>query len=206
MTALIELIKKTEKCPHLYLGEPSLTNLSHFVDGYCWGYFDAYADKNAPVNPFAGFNGYISDIYNTNLTLDYCGILLMFSENEEEALKKFFKHFDDYIRIPDYQKNPLYLKFKKYAQCDKLKPADLKISLDNYLTNFPQPFSNNKSNVEVYILFKKYLTEKQGLKDSDNWDAEYLERYHNEHTVLNEIFNTFTDFIKEFVGENFYKG
>ena len=80
------------------------------------------------------------------------------------------------------------------------------MSLDGYLDDFPQPFSNNCSKKELYALFKKYLSDTQGLKDCDNWDIEYLEMYKNEHAVLNEIFNTFTTFIKEFVGEDYYKG
>lgn len=204
MTALIELIKKIEKCPPLYLIEPSLTNLSHLVEGYFWGFNDAYTDKRTPSNPFAGFNEYISDIYDTTLSLNYCGIILLFSENEEDALKKFFKHFDDYIRIPDYKKNPLYLKFKSYAEKDNLKLEDLKTALDTYLTDYPQRFSNNKSDIEVYTFFKKYLSDKQGLKDADNWDSEYLAAYKDERIVLKQIFCDFTEFIKDFVGEQHY--
>ena len=204
MTILIELIKRIEKCPPMFIGEYSLTRLSQFINGYTCGFNDACTDQKPHIHPLDGFNEYISDIYDTTLSLNYCGIILLFSENEEEALKKFFKHFDDYIRIPDYQKNPLYLKFKRYAEKDNLKLEDLKTALDTYLTDFPQHFSNNKADIEVYTLFKKYLSDKQGLKDADNWDAEYLAVYHDEKTVLKQIFCDFTEFIKDFVGEQHY--
>lgn len=204
MNTLIKLIKKIEKCPPLYLIESSLTNLSHLVNGYFWGFHDAYTNPKILYNPFAGFNEYISDIYNTDLALDYCGIILLFSENEEEALKKFFKHFDDYIRLPDYKKNPLYLKFKSYAEKDNLKLEDLKTALDTYLTNHPQAFSNNKSDIEVYSLFKKYLRDKKNLKDADNWDTCYLADYKDERIVLKQIFCDYTEFIKDFVGDQHY--
>ena len=204
MTTLIKLIKKIEKCPPLYLVEPSLTNLSNLVEGYLWGFHDAYSGKKIPTNPFAGFNEYISDIYSTNLSLDYCGIILLFSETEEDALKKFFKHFDDYIKIPDYQKNPLYLTFRRYAKNDNSELKHLKTTLDTYLTNYPQAFSNNKSDIEVYSLFKKYLSDKKNLNDANNWDVEYLAAYKDERIVLKQIFCDFTEFIKDFVGEQHY--
>lgn len=85
---IIDLLRKIKRRPGLYLGEPSLTKLKFFLDGYVLG---------ARCESFSsGFNEWIAKKYNILKSYGWHDIILMESASEEEAFDNFFTLLNEY--------------------------------------------------------------------------------------------------------------
>ena len=94
MDTLYDLLQKIRERPTLYLGEPSITFLNHFISGYAFGRREIEVGS---TNCLAGFQEYVQKYYNTCLTKGWAGLILDHSSNQKEALEKFFELLDEHI-------------------------------------------------------------------------------------------------------------
>ena len=79
-----DLITEIEKSPGMYLGRPSITRLSAFIDGYLLGV--------ASDEPFlGGFQKWIASKYEVKSTHKWSEIILFFEQGEEQAFARFFE-------------------------------------------------------------------------------------------------------------------
>ena len=204
MHYILDYIKKVEKCPPMYLGDWNLTNLSHQLNGMV--YLQNLMDiKVSEEDPLIGFTDYVAELYNDQRTLNYRGLILAYSENEKEALKTFFKLFDDYIRIPAYKKNTFYKIFNDYS---KRTDKNWVIFLENrtYFRDYRYGFDCGLTDREFFGLFQEYIQKNYGKPDINALHEHFMEIYEDESKAFDEIFKVLTEFLKLTVGEDYYCG
>lgn len=93
---MLELIKKIEKRPSLYLGCHSINYLRVFLNGFLYAMpkdesIEFYKD-------FEGFQAYTQKKYQVTTTQGWHQIILFYSANEADALDKFFEIFNDFLK------------------------------------------------------------------------------------------------------------
>ena len=105
MDTLYRFLQKIRKRPRIYLGEPSITALRHFIYGYgCCFRLNKICVDNTCLD---GFQEYVQKYYNTRLTKDWAGLILDHSANEKEAFEKFFELLDEHLTSDSNTKNSL---------------------------------------------------------------------------------------------------
>jgi hypothetical protein len=97
MISFYELIEKIKQRPALYLGKAALSQLQTFLDGYTF----ALRQVNIPVSQeeqeFEQFQEWIEAKFNQVATQHWSRIILFYSEDERDALERFFQLFNDFI-------------------------------------------------------------------------------------------------------------
>ncbi len=97
MISFYELIEKIKQRPALYLGKCSLSQLQTFLDGYTF----ALRQVNLPVSQeeqdFEQFQEWIEAKFNQYSTQYWSRIILFYSEDERDALERFFGLFNEFI-------------------------------------------------------------------------------------------------------------
>jgi hypothetical protein len=92
MASIVTLIDEIKSRPAMYLGRRSLSCLRSFLDGWC------YRDKEEPCDAsfFRGFHEWVERKYGQKDTQSWDRIILFYSQDEADALDRFFKLFDEY--------------------------------------------------------------------------------------------------------------
>ncbi|MGK9176068.1 hypothetical protein KXR87_23140 [Yokenella regensburgei] len=99
MNDIIKLIDMIEKRPALYLSRHTISALKAFLDG--WQMREPKDIVNMEV--FANFQSYIEDYYEIN-GHSWDKIILLFSQDESDALSDFFVRYKE-MKIIYRQKN-----------------------------------------------------------------------------------------------------
>ncbi len=93
MTSIIELIKKIEERPAMYISKNYISCLRAFIDG--WYFRDT---SNITDIDFMGdFQDWITSKYKITTNHSWNDIILFYSQDEVDALKNFFKEFDEFL-------------------------------------------------------------------------------------------------------------
>ncbi len=89
--SLYQTLDKMRERPAMYMGEATLTALSHFISGF-------YEGCNFETNespPFSGFNNFVGNYYGKYTTAGWKNLILAdHFGNELEALKRFYELLD----------------------------------------------------------------------------------------------------------------
>jgi Trp operon repressor len=97
MISFYELIEKIKQRPALYLGKAALSQFQTFLDGYTF----ALRQVNIPVSQeeqeFEQFQEWIETRFNQPSTQHWSRIILFYSEDERDALDRFFELFNEFI-------------------------------------------------------------------------------------------------------------
>ncbi|WES68093.1 hypothetical protein [Superficieibacter sp. HKU1] len=90
MNDIVKLINMIEKKPALYLSRHTISSLKAFLDG--WQMRDPTGVTNMEV--FAKFQYYIEDYYEVK-GHSWDKIILLFSQDENDALNTFFARYNE---------------------------------------------------------------------------------------------------------------
>jgi len=93
MASIIELIKKIEKRPAMYIGENSISCLKAFLDGWQLALDYDYIDSLL----FQEFQSWVELKYGLPNTRGWHSIILFHSQDQPDALCTFFELFNDYL-------------------------------------------------------------------------------------------------------------
>ena len=98
MGGLIELLRKIQARPGMYLGSPSITNLFMFLVGY------KTARRELGIEPtelelqfYSGFQPWIQQRFQVQTVNSWANIILLYSTDEKEAFAYFFKLWDEFL-------------------------------------------------------------------------------------------------------------
>lgn len=96
MADLCELLHQIKKRPGMFLDSPSIKSLQMLM----MGYNIARRDQNIPLTKqeieFQGFQQWIQDKYNVLSSKSWATIILENSQDERDALNKFFELFEEF--------------------------------------------------------------------------------------------------------------
>jgi hypothetical protein len=96
MADLCELLHQIKKRPGMFLDSPSIKSLQMLM----MGYNIARRDQNIPLTKqeleFQGFQQWIQDKYNVLSSKSWATIILENSQDERDALNKFFDLFEEF--------------------------------------------------------------------------------------------------------------
>jgi len=98
MDDLLKVLRDIQKCPHLYLGEPSLERLYSYIGGFSCAE-EIFGRQSTCLD---GFQEYIQGIYNIHSDQNWANIIQFFCVTQAEAFDMFYKHLDDFIRQNNY--------------------------------------------------------------------------------------------------------
>ncbi|MEM9276615.1 MAG: hypothetical protein AAGA80_27285 [Cyanobacteria bacterium P01_F01_bin.143] len=97
MISFYELIDKIKQRPALYLGKCSLSQLQSFLDGYTFALRQADISISREEEEFEQFQEWIEAKLNQPSTQSWSRIILFYSEDERDALERFFELFNEFI-------------------------------------------------------------------------------------------------------------
>ncbi len=83
-----ELLAAIEKSPGMYLGRPSITRLSAFIDGYLLG--------TSGEASLEGFQTWAAEKHRIKSAHKWSEIILFFEQEESDAFRRFFELFQEY--------------------------------------------------------------------------------------------------------------
>lgn len=92
----IEILKKIEQNPVIYLGQKSLVLLKAFISGYSVRLFEE--DENH-ADFFSDFQKFVSEKYNVTTDQGWAQIIGFFSGNDIAAFDRFFELFEEYLTV-----------------------------------------------------------------------------------------------------------
>lgn len=97
MLDLYELLGKIQKRSSLYLGKQSLSHLNVFLDGYTFARRQLGIPLTEEEKKFEDFQEWIEIRFNQADTQSWSRIILFYSEDEADALKRFFDLFEEFL-------------------------------------------------------------------------------------------------------------
>lgn len=97
MLDLHELLEKIKQRPSLYLGKRSLSHLQVFLDGYTFARRQLGVSITEQEQEFDDFQEWIEQRFNQPSTQSWTRIILFYSEDEADALNRFFELFEDFL-------------------------------------------------------------------------------------------------------------
>ena len=98
MNFMKKILEQMRIRPGMYLGDCKLDNLSAFINGYMYRLFQ---EEDIIPEFYPGFQEYIAKKYSVTTGQHWSKILDFYSDSEEEALKKFFQHLDEYTEMDE---------------------------------------------------------------------------------------------------------
>ena len=98
MLDLYDLLGKIKQRPSLYLGKRSLSHLHVFLDGYTFSRRQIGIPITEQEKDFEEFQEWIEHRFNQADTQSWSRIILFYSEDEADALKRFFELFEDFLK------------------------------------------------------------------------------------------------------------
>ncbi|KOR34205.1 hypothetical protein AM228_25370 [Planktothricoides sp. SR001] len=101
MLDLYDIIRKIEKRPAMYLGQPSITHLQSFLAGYFFARHQLGEVETEQEKQFANFDPWIQEKFKITSSQSWDKIILFFSQDERQALDLFFELFNEFARVDD---------------------------------------------------------------------------------------------------------
>ncbi len=105
MLDLYDLLAKIKQRPSLYLGKRSLSHLHVFIDGYTFACRQIGIPITAQEKDFEEFQEWIEHRFKQANTQSWSRIIIFYSEDETDALKRFFELFEDFLKREKLPKN-----------------------------------------------------------------------------------------------------
>lgn len=97
--SVYELLDVIRKKPGIYIGEPSLTALNHFIHGFAYALMATENPFDDEDPPFSGFHDWIASRFGfAQSTLGWTNMLLRSVGDETAAFERFFIELDEYRR------------------------------------------------------------------------------------------------------------
>lgn len=98
MIGFYQLIQKIKQRPSLYLGKCSITHLQTFLDGYTFACREHGVPVTEEEREFEDFQDWIEQRFNQQSTQSWTRIILFYSEDERDALDRFFELFAEFLQ------------------------------------------------------------------------------------------------------------
>jgi len=98
MSNLYDILQKIKQRPALYLGKRSLSHLQVFLDAYTFARRELGIKVTEQEREFEDFQEWIERRFNQPDTQSWSRIILFYSEDESEALDRFFELFQDFLQ------------------------------------------------------------------------------------------------------------
>ncbi|RUT07016.1 hypothetical protein DSM106972_022770 [Dulcicalothrix desertica PCC 7102] len=99
MSNLYELISKIQKRPSMYLGKPAISNLRSCIAGYILARRELAVAQTEQEKGFTEFQSWVQEKFNISSSQSWDKIILFYSEDEREALERFFELFQEYLKL-----------------------------------------------------------------------------------------------------------
>ena len=93
MNSIVELIQEIEKRPAMYLTRNYISCLKAYLDGW----YQRDIDNVPDIKAMSDFQIFIEKKYKSETSHSWCDIILFYSQDETDALRNFFKEFDDFL-------------------------------------------------------------------------------------------------------------
>ena len=97
MLDLYDLLRKIQQRSSLYLGKRSLSHLHVFLDGYTFARRQLGLPLTEEEKKFEEFQEWIENRFNQASTQSWSRIILFYSEDEADALNRFFDLFEEFL-------------------------------------------------------------------------------------------------------------
>ncbi|WP_341739296.1 hypothetical protein [Microcoleus sp. CAWBG640] len=104
MLDLYDLLGKIKQRSSLYLGNRSLSHLHVFLDGYTFARRQLGIPVTEQETKFEEFQEWIENRFNQADTQSWSRIILFYSEDESDALKRFFDLFEEFLNSEQFPK------------------------------------------------------------------------------------------------------
>lgn len=104
MHNLYDLLKKIKKAPSMYLGQHSIICLQAFLSGYSIAKYELGGQPTEEDQNFMEFPEWIRQKFNVNTSQSWANIILFYSEDERQALDRFFDLLDEFLNGNDIAK------------------------------------------------------------------------------------------------------
>ncbi|MEG5050306.1 MULTISPECIES: hypothetical protein [unclassified Microcoleus] len=105
MLDLYDLLEKIKQRSSLYLGKRSLSHLHVFLDGYTFSRRQLGIPVTEQETKFEEFQEWIENRFNQADTQSWSRIILFYSEDEADALKRFFDLFEEFLNSEQLPKD-----------------------------------------------------------------------------------------------------
>lgn len=96
MIDLYDLIRNIQKRPAMYLGQTSITNFQSFLAGYFFARHQLGEPETEQEKHFVNFEPWIQQKFKITSSQSWDKIILFFSQDEHQALERFFELFDEF--------------------------------------------------------------------------------------------------------------
>jgi len=97
MSSFYEMLTKIKQRPSMYLGRRSLSHLQVFLDGYSLARREMEVPITEEEREFEEFQEWIERRFDQPSTQSWDRIILFYSEDEREALDRFFELFGEFV-------------------------------------------------------------------------------------------------------------
>ncbi|WP_238360615.1 hypothetical protein [Iningainema tapete] len=98
MIGFYQIIQKIKQRPSLYLGQRSISHLQTFLDGYTFARREQGVPTTEEEREFEEFQEWIEQRFNQESTQSWARIILFYSEDERDALDRFFELFAEFLQ------------------------------------------------------------------------------------------------------------
>jgi hypothetical protein len=98
MGNLYALIEKIKKRPSMYLGRRSISNLRSCIAGYILARRELGIPQTEQEREFVEFQEWIKNKFNITSSQSWDSIILFYSEDERNALDRFFDLFEEFLQ------------------------------------------------------------------------------------------------------------
>lgn len=98
MSNFPELLQNIKQRPALYLGKRSLSHLQVFLDGYTFARRQLGVEVTKEEQEFEEFQDWIEQRFNQPDTQSWSRIISFYSEDESDALDRFFELLEEFSR------------------------------------------------------------------------------------------------------------
>jgi hypothetical protein len=93
-----ELLEKIKKRPSMYLGKRSISQLQVFLDGYTFARRELGIPLTEEEREFEELQEWVEQRFNQASTQSWARIILFYSEDERDALERFFELFEEFLQ------------------------------------------------------------------------------------------------------------
>jgi hypothetical protein len=104
MLDLYDLLDKIKQRSSLYLGKRSLSHLHVFLDGYTFARRQLGIPITEQERNFEEFQEWIENRFNQVNTQSWSRIILFYSEDESDALSRFFDLLEEFLNSQQLSK------------------------------------------------------------------------------------------------------
>lgn len=98
MNYMKDILNSIKERPGMYIYECNLENLYAFINGYMCRIFQ---EDDLVPEFYPGFQEYIEGVYNVTTGQHWTKIIEFYTNNDNEALDKFYQHLEEYTAIDE---------------------------------------------------------------------------------------------------------